>query len=94
MRKAKADENEILAVEKAKDDRRRQRARGFKMMDVRDSGWNRFSNGTEILWYVPEERREEGVAYMQVPDGMFVLKIGNKTALFDAEEFRRSLRWV
>lgn len=99
MKQSKLSGEEILAAEKAKDDRKQSRGRGFAKMDERDSGGavlRDYNAGGPVLiyWHVPPERREDGVAYQHVPEGMFSLKVDNKIIAFDAEEFRRWLRWV
>lgn len=98
MRHAKVDAEEILKAEKAKDDRQRSRKNGYSMMSQRDAAYARlrnFNGGDVIMqWHVPKEQREDGLGYSGVPDGMFSLKIGKELVVFDAEEFRKYLRWV
>jgi hypothetical protein len=100
MRRGSLSHEEIIKAEKAKDDRQRSRAKGFSKMHERDEGMALLSNGARMLWPVPEvwsERSTEGIQTAnreRVPEGMFVLKIGNESRLFDAEEFRKCLRWV
>lgn len=98
MRRAKLDADEIIAAEKAKDERQQSRKRGFSKMRERDASHARIRNlaGQDVImqWNIPDENRDEGVAYLNIPDGLFALKVGKETAVFDAEEFRRSLRWV
>jgi hypothetical protein len=95
--------DEILAAEKAVDDRIGHRNRGFRLAkDERDVGWRRFSNGVTMLWHVNKPEiadLDEGEVYLYpegcgVPEGTFVLKVNGKRLAFDAEEFRRALRWV
>lgn len=90
MQKSKMTTDEILAAEKAVDDRKQSRAQGFQMMDVRDQGTAVLSNGVRIEWHVPKDRREDYVGYSGVPNGMFLLD----GKVYDGEEFRRWLRWV
>ena len=87
-----------MKAEKAKDDRRISRNNGYSMMDQRDAPFARLHNfnGSDVImeWHVPKEQREEGLGYSGISSGMFSLKIGKELVMFDAEEFRRSLRWV
>lgn len=92
MRKAPKSEQEKLEVEAA--GRTDSRKSGFKMMDLRDSGAVRLSNGVYMHWHVPPKDRSPGLAYLNVPDASFVLEFGKKKLVFDGEEFRRWLRWV
>lgn len=99
MRKGKLTSDEILAAEKAKDDRVQSRKQGFAKMKERDAGWARFSNGVIMRWHVPSSWSEEihGVRTLtgnHIPEGCFILKVGKQEEMFDAEEFRKSLRWV
>lgn len=97
MRASKLSIDEIVKAEKAKDDRQRSRAKGFSKMHERDEGMVRLSNGVLMMWPVPEPEYPDKGAHVyprRVPEGMFVLKLGDESYLFDAEEFRRSLRWV
>lgn len=93
MRKEKLVVDEIQAAEKAKSDRESGRRDGFSMMKVRDLGWNWFSNGALIEWNTARPLGD-GEARTCVPKGSFILTIDGKKTLFDAEEFRKSLRWV
>lgn len=99
MRSSKLSAEEILKAEKAKDDRKRSRGRGFSKMRERDSGHALLSNGAWISWNIPGEWSDEvnGISTFtgnNVPPGMFLLQIGNEKKLFDAEEFRKWLRWA
>lgn len=97
MRKGKLSFSEIEAAEKAKDQRTQTHRKGFAKMKERDSGWSRFNNGTIMRWPTVEDKHEleEGETRMSpVPEGCFVLIINGQSALFDAEEFRRALRWA
>lgn len=89
----KLSRDEILAIEKAKDERQRNRRKGFSMMTVRDKGWARLSNGTAMLWH-SEAPLKPGEVRRNIPEGSFVLVMGGEERLFDAEEFRRWLRWA
>jgi len=86
--KTEQEKAEIEAAERA--DRR---SGGFELMKVRDRGYFRMSNGVGIMWH-SDEPLKDGEARRYVPDGMFVLNINGKEALFDKEEFMRYLRWV
>jgi len=99
MRRANLSAEEILKAEKAVDDRRNSRKRGYSKMHERDAGFAHLSNGVDMLWPVPEIWSEEvgGISTLnvsKVPEGYFVLKLGEKTWLFNTEEFRRHLRWA
>jgi hypothetical protein len=98
MKRSKLTAEEIFKAEKAKDDRVESRKRGFSKMEERDASYRKLRNykGGEVVmqWHIPDERREEGIAYSGVPEGMFILKSEKETLVFDAEEFRKALRWV
>lgn len=90
---------EILKAEKAKDDRKRSRSRGFSKMAERDKGWQRLKNGALVRWHVPTEWSED----MELPNGS-VIQVKDATVppetfeidgkIFNAEELRRWLRWA
>ena len=93
MQKSKLTAEEILTAEKAKDDRVQSRKRGFAKMSERDRGWMRLSNDSLIIWHAtpPEHLTEnEFWAHPNIPEGMFLLD----GKVYDAEEFRKALRWV
>ncbi len=99
MRQAKLTQDEIMAAEKAVDDRQRNRNKGFRKMHDRDAGQHRFKNGVVIEWPVPSAWTDEinGIATRignAIPEGKFVLKFNGRSVAFDAEEFRKQLRWV
>lgn len=104
MRHSKLTAEEILKAEQAADDRRRSRAKGYKKMRERDAGGARLSNGVIIEWgrdnQVWETETSDGkpitvvLAGSGIPEGMFRLTVGREVRLFNAEEFRRHLRWV
>jgi hypothetical protein len=97
LRHGKLSADEVLRAEKARDDRIRSRNKGFAKMHERDEGMALLNNGVLMLWPVVEpEASDKGVHVYprRVPEGKFVLKIGEETRLFDAEEFRSFLRWV
>ena len=92
--------DDIVAAEKAADERKHKRGRAFRTMKLRDRGWAKvrdYNQNTEVImhWHVPEdEDLEEGSVRKQVPPDRFLLIIGGKTYAFDTEEFRRAFRWV
>ena len=86
--KSEQEKSEIQAAE-----RQGKRKGAFKIMQDRDRGWAELSNGAHILWH-RERPKDEGVVWTPVPDGCFALDINGKRTLFDAEEFRKHLRWV
>lgn len=99
MTKTKLTTDEIIEAEKAKSDRVESRKRGHAKMKERDQGWVRLSNGVLMEWSIPGGWSEEigGISVSignHIPEGNFLLKMGKETKLFDAEEFRRWLRWV
>ena len=105
MQKAKLTFEDIEQAEKAAAARRSKRNSVFKgIMKDRDRGWFRLSNGVVMLWPVPGEWSESLVLEdgselrtwtgNHVPEGHFVLKVGDEERMFDAEEFRKCLRWV
>jgi len=89
MRKAPKSEQEKAEIEAA--ERKDRRKGGFGLMAIRDRGWGRMNNGTIMVWHVDNEEAE---AKHDVPDDHFLLIIDGKEKLFEAEEFRRWLRWV
>jgi hypothetical protein len=94
MRKSKHSADEIEAAERAADDRKHSRGNGFDMMSVRDRGWGRLPNGTVMEWWVEPGKRRDGIAYSNVPQGMFLLHTEKQDIMFDADDFRKLLRWV
>jgi hypothetical protein len=94
LRKSKLSAAEIEAAEQAADKRKSSRKQGFSMMDERDRGWKHLSNGAVFFWPVPREKRENGLTYLDVPEGHFVLVIGGREILFNADEMQGCLRWV
>lgn len=91
MRKVTKTEQEKQEIEAA--ERTNRRKGGFDLMKVRDRGYFRMSNGVGIMWHSDTELSDYE-ARRYVPDGMFVLNIEGKEAIFDKEEFMRYLRWV
>lgn len=82
---------EILTAEKAVEDRRRSRTKGFSKMKERDQNWRRLSNGVVMLWGEQEhfalvipERHVPGQA-KAVP---------KQVITFNTEDFRKGLRWA
>lgn len=59
----------------------------------RDCGWAKFGNGAVMLWHSDAELKE-GEVRPNVAPGTFYLIVNGRTLLFDAEEFRKSLRWA
>lgn len=88
---------EINKAEKARDDRLRSRKKGFSKMHERDEGQALLNNGVTMHWPVVEfDAPDKGIHVYprRVPEGMFVLEFDGQSYLFDAEEFRRYLRWA
>jgi hypothetical protein len=105
MRRSKLTDADVLKAEQAKDDRKHSRLKGFAKMRERDAGRVRLSNGVFMLWPVPDDGATgeieldrctvEVTTYPpSVPEGKFILELDGRKWLFDAEEFRRHLRWV
>lgn len=95
MRKSHLSASEIEAEELEEYNRKRTRKRGYSMMSVRDRGYSILNNGVKIVWPVAGEWSEEqgGIQTKSgtgVPTGHF--KLDGK--LYDADDFRRFLRWV
>lgn len=89
-----------IEQEMAEAERRATRRTGFDKMKERDAGWgdvrNYYEGKVSIEWNIEggQRKREDYEAFTTIPDGMFVLHIGDKSALLDAEEFRKLFRWV
>lgn len=94
MRRSKLTADEIFDAEKAADDRTQTRKSGFAMAVNRDKGWQLLTNGATILWPLNKELRD-GEARQYIPEGYFALRTPKgEFLLFDADEFRKWLRWV
>lgn len=93
-RKSKLTVVEIEEAEQTEDNRRQGRKLGFSLMDLRDQGYGRMSNGVVIEWPIPKERRKDGVPYRDIPKGKFILHVGREQVLCDADEFMKFLRWA
>lgn len=101
-RTAKMSGEEILNIERQVEERRQNRANGYKLMSVRDRGWTRLSNGVRVHWnHIPwgvptevEGTSIEVVNHPIVPDGEFGIEVDGKVIRFDAEELRKFLRWA
>jgi hypothetical protein len=90
MRTDKLSAEEILKAEKVADDHKRGRAKGFEKMRERDA------NHGVLHEYIGKARE---VHMLWGEPGMFALDVrlyGDKSVVlvFDADEFRRLLRWV
>lgn len=93
MRKSKISASDMEARELSEYNRRHKRDRAFDTMKIRDRGWVRLSNGVILHWPVTNPP-EELVPRQVVPEGTFMLSIGDQTAVFDLDEFRMWLRWA
>lgn len=92
--KTEQEKEEITLADRA--DRRRV---GYALMGARDAGSFRLSNGVIMRWPAPDQRVSIGndvylVVPNGVPEGHFKLTVGGRDFTFEAEEFRRYLRWV
>lgn len=76
----------------AEAERRERRNSGLDLMQARDRGGARLSNGVIMEWHV--DNRQPYQPYRNLPPGYFVLTIDGKSALFDTEEFKEHFRWV
>jgi len=89
--------DEIFEAEKAKETRQKHRERGFGGMKLRDQGAQVLSNGVTMRWPVVDRDYPDDGVWVKprnIPEGKFLLEIDNKEIAFDAEEFRKWLRWV
>jgi hypothetical protein len=98
MRHGNQSADEILAAEKAKDDRQKSRKRGYGLMTTRDQGQVVLTNGVKMYWPVPRQEPPPGykgvwVYPRAIPENQFILDVDGKEIIFDAEEFRKWLRW-
>lgn len=86
MRQSRLTSEEIIKAEQEADERKRSRANGYSLMKVRDRGY------AELRTYYssPRAKMRWGVD----DSNFFELTIGKEKAVFDAEEFRKYLRWV
>lgn len=62
----------------------------FDVLEERDAKKMRLlnfktSDAVEVIWDINDQAKE---------DGMFILKIGDKEVILNAEEVRRAIRWV
>lgn len=89
MRKTTQDYKTIQAAEKAVEDRRLSRATGFAKIDERDRNYTvlkNYAGGRVIMrWNLSD---------FDNAHQRFMLTDGNRNIVLDAEELRRSLRWV
>lgn len=99
--------DEILAAEKASDDRKRSRMQGFNKMHERDQAVQVLSNGVTMLWHVPKHLNAAVGTYNingeeveittyppNIPEDSFALVMGSKKYVFNLEEFKTWLRWA
>ena len=87
MRQSKQTAQEIEQIERAEADQRSSRNRGLSMMEIRDRGWVNLSNGIKMFWDAEDSP-------VMVPGNHFLLQVGGRRYCFDAEEFRKWLRWA
>lgn len=84
---------EIEELELAENNRRQTRKSGFSLMSVRDRGWIKLNNGVVLEWPVDRELLD-GEVRSFIPKGYFGMVTGDKKIIFDAEEFKKYLRWA
>lgn len=91
----KTDQEKQEMLEAENRDRRKT---GFDLMPTRDKGagfvHNELGNPVLIEWHIAPEKKIEGVPYPHIPPTHFKLTINGQSALMDADEFRKSFRWV
>jgi len=97
MRQTNLSAAEIADMDDSK--RREDRNRGLKAIPIRDRGYQKLSNGVGFYWHHPKRESEEvngitTIATPKVPDNHFGVEIDGKMTVFDAEEFRKWLRWA
>jgi hypothetical protein len=97
VRKSKISAEEIEEIEFAEFDRRQVRGKGLDLMSVRDRGWGHIRDhrgrALTMSWHV-NAPPQEGIARNNIPPGMFMLEGDGIRVMFDADEFRKFLRWV
>lgn len=93
MRKSRQTVAEIEAADKAADDRKSSRSRGFSLMDIRDRGWARLETGQAILWHVDTDLADNEVRDY-VPKGKLKLVTDKQILMLDADELGRYQRWA
>lgn len=102
-RNTKLTAEEIFAAEQAADNHRRTRLSGYALMEVRDRGEVIISDHAgkrNVAMYWPVNRElSPGETRFDMPNGKFMLEFKNKNGstervVFDAEEFRKWLRWA
>lgn len=96
MRKGKLTSDEVLAAEKAKDDRVQSRKQGFKKMEERDAGiaiLREYYHGGRVRmrWDIDNNPNHANHFMLEIPGGRDERTVA---IVLDAEEFRKSLRWV
>ena len=89
MRRSKLRAQELEEAELAEHNRQQSRKDGLSMVEVRDRGWVRLSNGSVLEWPVDRELRE-GEARSRISRGSFKLN----GRLYDSDEFRKWERWA
>lgn len=96
MRHTQLTQEEILAAEKAAEERKQSRKQGFTKMYERDSVMRRLSNGVTMLWHVDPElvKTPAGGVWPNIPEDKFMLLIDGKEHYFNTQEFKKWLRWA
>lgn len=92
MRTSKLTAEEVVQAERSKDERVHSRAKGFAKMKERDAGVARLTNGVVMHW-----GQQDGAFALTIPsyhEPGRSREVEPRMVVFDAEEFRRSLRWV
>lgn len=83
MRKGDLTADEVLAIEKARDERTQKRNKAFGAMRERDRGYRILSNGVRMRWSAPDQKTYLGedmfigegkhrrpIRYLTVPNGI------------------------
>jgi hypothetical protein len=85
LRKSKMSALELEEQELRKESRKK----GYSMMDIRDRGWAKLSNGSIIEWSV-DRPLAEGEVRRRIEKGTVILD----EKLYDVDELLRWLRWA
>ncbi len=82
-----------IELEQQEGVRAEHRKSGLSLMEIRDRGWARLTNGTTILWPVDREL-DENEARRFVPEGHFIIDTGKEDFLFETDEVQKWIRWA
>ena len=89
MRSSQTSALDLEEQEFSKERQKHSRKGGLSLMEVRDRGYGKVyemkGNDVTLIWGVRDDLAHEN---------LFKLKIGRQEYIFDAEEFRKFLRWA